>query len=482
MKRQWALIRWFADLDIRFKIIGLAIGSALLITSVVTATTWSMKSRDLDNQMVMQTTYIAEDIAGKVVTPMLTGDVYEIHQLLDTAMQDNPTVRYIFVTDAAGNIVHETFDNGFPAGLAAANEAGPGSSSQVKVLNTDEGPVWDAAAPVLHGRAGTVRVGSSDQQFRAQLNAAIRDQLTVTGGVTLLALTIATLLGSFISAQIKDLGQAAAAVAGGKLGHQVKVYSRDDLGRLSRAFNIMSSRLAEMRANLAQKEEVRRHLMVKVIKAQEEERRRVARELHDNLGQCLSSFGFGLQSAILALDSDPSKVRPFLRNLYEENLKTQNALRATIYAMRPSVLDDLGLIPALRSYAERRVASQGIQVDMAAEGEEKRLPSEIETAVFRITQEALNNVVRHAAASHVTVRAVLKDDAVDVEVSDDGKGFDATRIVVSTDGKSIGILGMHERAELLGGWVKITSKAGLGSRVSVHIPVDANTYSNVVRG
>jgi signal transduction histidine kinase len=237
-----------------------------------------------------------------------------------------------------------------------------------------------------------------------------------------------------------------------------------------------------MRTNLAQKEENRRQLMVKVIKAQEEERRRVARELHDNLGQCLSSLGFGLQSAALALDADPAKVRPLLRNLYEENLRSQNALRATIYAMRPSVLDDLGLIPALRSYAERRFAAQGIAVELTAQGEDKRLPSEIETAVFRITQEALNNIFRHADAKHVTVDAVLKHDGVDIEVTDDGSGFDAEKTVSSTDGNSIGILGMHERAELLDGWVKISSQPGRGCRVSVHIPVATNIYSNSVRG
>lgn len=482
MRKQWTVLQWFADLDIRFKIIGLAIGSALLITTVVTLTTWSMKSRDLNNQMALQTTYVAQDLAEKVVTPLLTDDVYGIHQLIDTTLLNNSSIRYIFITDAAGNIVHDSFGNGFPAGLAAANANIPGMPARLKVLSTDEGPVWDAAAPVLHGRAGTVRVGSSDKQYRTLLNAAVREQLLVTGGVTLLALTIATLLGSFISAQIKALALAAAAVAGGKLGHQVKVYSRDDLGRLSKGFNIMSKNLSEMRNNLAQKEENRRHLMVKVIKAQEEERRRVARELHDNLGQCLSSLGFGLQSATLALDADPAKVRPLLRNLYEENLRSQNALRATIYAMRPSVLDDLGLIPALRSYAERRVVGQGIKVDLTAEGEEKRLPSEIETAVFRISQEALNNVVRHAAAKHVTVHAELKDDSVDIEVTDDGSGFDAEKTWHSTDGNSIGILGMHERAELLDGWVKITSQPGRGCRVRVHIPVEANTYSKIVKG
>lgn len=482
MKKRYGLLYWLADLDIRFKIIGLAIGSAILITSVVTITTYSIKSRDLNNQMILEADATADELASKLITPMLSGNVYDVHQLLDAQMEETPALRYVVVVDSGGEVIHDTFSDGLPEGLLEANNVTVNMQDSFKILNTDEGRVWDIAEPVLHGRAGIIRVGLSDKQYRAQLNSAIGEQFLVTGMVTLLALTIATLLGSFISSQIKALAGAADAVARGKLGYQVKVHSRDDLGRLSGAFNMMSKNLAEMRNSLEHKEAARRELMVKVIKAQEEERCRVARELHDNLGQCLSSLGFGLQSANLALDADPTKVRGFLRSLYEENLRSQNALRATIYAMRPSVLDDLGLIPALRSYAEKRVATQGTAIEVNAEGEDMRLPPEIETAVFRITQEALNNVVKHAAAKHVIVTASLKDDSVDVEILDDGRGFDSEKTVTSEDGKSMGILGMHERAELLDGWVKITSKPGQGSRVRVHIPIDLNSYSTKVEG
>lgn len=302
------------------------------------------------------------------------------------------------------------------------------------------------------------------------LSATIREQLLVTGGVAIAGLAVAFLLGSFISAQIKVLAQAARIVTAGNIGYQVKIYSHDDLGRLAQAFNTMSSDLARMKEKLEQREVIRRQLLIKLITAQEGERLRVARELHDNLGQSLSSLGYGLQSVLLALEADHASVKSLLRYLYEENLSAQNELRATIYALRPSVLDDLGLMPALRSYVEHCVASKGIEVDFNIEGEVRRLPSEIETALFRITQEALNNTLRHAAAHKVQVYAKFGADGVDLTIIDDGCGFDASELQAKPDGRAIGLMGMRERAELLEGQLEVASKPGQGCRIRVYIP------------
>ena len=464
------LLNLLVDLDIRIKIIGLALGLGVLLGTVTTLHMYSTTSRNLDEEQAFQSTNIAEDLGEEVITPLLAGDVFSVHQLLNATLQSNPTVRYAFIEDARGNVLYHTFGDVFPAGLAAANNITLDNQTQIKILATDNGSVWDVATPIFYGQAGIVRIGVGDEQKEALLSATLREQLLVTGGVVIAGLALAFLLGSFISAQIKVLAQAARIVTGGDIGHQVKIYSHDDLGRLAQAFNTMSSDLARMKEKLEQREVIRRQLLVKLITAQEEERLRVARELHDNLGGSLASLGYGLQSVSLALDADQASVKSFLHNLYEENLSVQNELRATIYALRPSVLDDLGLMPALRSYVEHCVASKGIEVDFNIEGEARRLPSEIETALFRITQEALNNTLRHAAAHKVQVYAKFGAEGMDLTIIDDGCGFDASELQAKPDGRAIGLMGMRERAELLEGRLEVASKPGQGCRIRVYIP------------
>ncbi len=464
------LLHLLVDLDIRVKIIGLAVGLVLLLGTVTTLYMYSTTSRHLDQELYFESTNITEDLVEEVTPLLLTGDIASVQKLLDETLRDHPAVRYAFILDARGNVLYHAFGDVFPAGPAAANNITLDSQTQIMVLATDNGSVWDVATPIFYGQAGIVRIGVGDEQKKALLGATLREQLLVTGGVEIAGLALAFLLGSFISVQIKVLVQAARIVTGGNIGHQVKIYSHDDLGRLAQVFNTISTDLACIKEKLEQREAVRRQLLVKLITAQEEERLRVARELHDNLGGSLASLGYGLQSVSLALDADQESIKSFLHNLYEENLSVQNELRATIYALRPSVLDDLGLIPALRSYVEHCVTTNGIEVDFNIEGETRRLPSEIETALFRITQEALNNTLRHAAAHKVQVYAKFDAGGVDLTITDDGLGFDASEMRAKPEGRAFGLIGMHERAELLDGRLDVVSKPGQGCRIRVHIP------------
>ncbi|MDO8716464.1 MAG: histidine kinase [Dehalococcoidales bacterium] len=464
------LLHLLVDLDIRIKIIGLAVGSVILLGTVTTLYMYSTVSRDFHKELAFESGNITQDLVEDITAPLLAGDVSSVKQLLNDTLRNNPTVRYAFILDAQGKVLFHTFGNTFPDGLAAANNITTGNQTQVKITESDNGSIWDVASPIPGWQAYIARIGVSDEQQKALLRATLREQLLVTGGVALVGLAVAFLLGSYISAQIKVMAQAALVVTGGDIGHQAKIYSHDDLGRLAQAFNNMSTDLARMRDKLEQREAIRRQLLVKLITAQEEERLRVARELHDNLGGSLASLGYGLQAVSLALDAGQASVKSLLHNLYEENVSVQNDLRVTIYALRPSLLDDLGLVPALRSYVEHCVTSKGIEVEFTIEGEQRRLPSEIETALFRITQEALNNTLSHARAYKVQMDAKFGDEGVDLTIKDDGCGFDASETKAKPEGQAFGLIGMQERAELLDGQLEVVSKPGQGCCVRVHIP------------
>jgi two-component system sensor histidine kinase UhpB len=141
--------------------------------------------------------------------------------------------------------------------------------------------------------------------------------------------------------------------------------------------------------------------------------------------------------------------------------------------LRPSLLDDLGLSAALRSYAHNSLDAAGVEVHVEAAGQEKRLPPEVEIALFRIVQEAIANIARHARAESAYISLEFKEKSIAVQVEDDGIGFDHSHgFTAGAGGKGVGLLGMKERTELLGGILVIDTRPGGGTRVSVEVPVN----------
>ncbi|MCL4458364.1 MAG: HAMP domain-containing protein [Chloroflexi bacterium] len=230
---------------------------------------------------------------------------------------------------------------------------------------------------------------------------------------------------------------------------------------------------AQLWEELEAKERVRAELLAKVIRAQEEERKRIARELHDQTGQSLNALVFGLKTAEAILERDAARAGEVVARLRSAAADSVRELQTTIYDLRPSVLDDLGLIPALRWFAESRIQANGIAVTFDLRGPERRLPADIETALFRIAQEALTNVIKHASARHVHIVLDLGPEGVRLEIADDGIGFEVTQVfaVQGESERGLGLLGMRERAELLGGRWGVESRVGQGTRVHVEILV-----------
>jgi two-component system sensor histidine kinase UhpB len=209
----------------------------------------------------------------------------------------------------------------------------------------------------------------------------------------------------------------------------------------------------------------------KVIEAQEEERKRIARDLHDEFAQTLTALTMNLQSAMLNL---PEEMGTLKQQLAETQALTTQTLEETgqwIRDLRPTVLDDLGLVPAVRWYAESRLEAAGTRVYVEALGFKRRLPAGIETALFRIVQEAVNNIAKHARARQAHIRLEMSDTSITASVGDDGVGFDSADALTLKDGmRGIGLLGMRERAALLGGTLAIDSHVGHGTRIRVEVP------------
>lgn len=243
-----------------------------------------------------------------------------------------------------------------------------------------------------------------------------------------------------------------------------------NLARFSFLFNEMLDRLEQNAETIQRDREQLREMALAVLNAQEEERRRLARELHDQTSQALSIMLVGIDTGLKEMPPSIAEGHRQLQFLKKVATQTLEELRALSRNLHPTVLDDLGLLPAVRWYARNTLEKAGVGVEIKASGLDDRLPPEIETAIFRIAQESLSNVLRHADAKHVSVRLSREDSRIFLEVRDDGKGFDVEGIRSSRT-RNLGIVGMEERATLLGGRFEITSEEGKGTKVSVEIPL-----------
>jgi signal transduction histidine kinase len=225
------------------------------------------------------------------------------------------------------------------------------------------------------------------------------------------------------------------------------------------------------RAAAAEQARARRELLGQVIAAQEAERARVSRDLHDDVGQALTSVLLGLrlvEDAVAAPDLDADHARSRVADLRELVADALRRTRQLAFDLRPTVLDDVGLVPALQRLKEDTSARTGltVELDTSALGLDERLTAGSETVIYRVVQEALTNVVRHASASTASVTLAARDGNMRVLIEDDGIGFDPSQRSVRDH---LGIEGMQERAELVGGTLSVTSTPGGGTTVVLEV-------------
>jgi two-component system sensor histidine kinase UhpB len=213
-------------------------------------------------------------------------------------------------------------------------------------------------------------------------------------------------------------------------------------------------------------------LSERAINAQEEERRAIARSLHDDTGQALSMLIIHLDRIDERVPFKDSRLKKQVSQARQLATDALTELRGILAGLRPAILDDLGLVPAIRWYARTNLERAGVKVVFKAPGVPLELPSVVSITLFRIVQEAVNNIVRHANATAATIVLQLKDGQVQLKVDDDGRGFDRERVSRSAvQSHRLGLLGIRERAELLGGQVTVEAAPGQGSRLQVSIPL-----------
>ncbi len=641
LRHLWAL---FSGVSVRSKIMGIVLGLVLVLGLTVTlqvrATMQSTLTLELENRGAS----IAGELAARSTDLVLTNNLFALRELLRESLIFHEEVRYGFIVNSGDQLLVHSFDGGFPPDLLAANAVPPDERYHLEILDTEEGLLWDFAAPIFRGRAGTMRVGLSEVRMRETVASTTRQLLMATALASMGGVIGAYCLAWVLTRPVTSLVGMTEAVGKGQLDVQSPPWFDDEIGQLGTAFDRMVSDLAKARqesearnellsrrnrelaaintvaravsgpltpeevleraldkvlevtglqagwtcllndqgrcarlstcvglapktarlvvdeclvgcatgrnlqdgkpmvvpisafcplaeiqldgqspachvtiplvvrskvvgvlnitsANPEQfgaedldllnaigrqlglavenarlleevqrKEAMRGRLLEKVISAQEEERKRIARELHDETGQALASILVGLGT--LDSEQDISQVKLRLNELKGVVTKTLEGVHSMAVELRPSILDDLGLVPALQRHTKEYSARYDVVAEFQAVGlDGRRFSPHVEISLYRIVQEAMTNAVRHASARHVSVLLERRRDQAVVIVEDDGKGFDVEQVLGADMRHRLGLYGMEERATLVGGQLSIESTPGSGTTVYVEVPL-----------
>ncbi|MCH7642239.1 MAG: HAMP domain-containing protein [Chloroflexi bacterium] len=286
------------------------------------------------------------------------------------------------------------------------------------------------------------------------------------------------------------LTERAGRIASGDLGGTISPEGQDEVRRLSVSFETMRNRMETSRreleewgqelearveertTELARRSSERDLLLKKVMTAQEEERRRIARDLHDQVGQSLTALTMSLGSAEAELAELNPAASERIGELRRVAGDTIEEVRRMMADLRPSILDDMGLSAAVGWYLENHLERTGVKSSLEVSDLQTDLPEVVEITAFRVVQEALNNVMKHARAGHATVKLEGHSDRITGEIVDDGEGFDLSGVEPGADGGwAVGLLGMNERVTLLGGTLDIETAPGSGTSVRFVIPL-----------
>lgn len=608
-KLRHTFLRLADGTSITGKIMGMVVGLTIFFGLGFTLYLRTSTKLLLVKQLESRGLTIAEGVATRALEPVLMGNEFILHGLLEETRQVNPDVRYVLVISQQAEVLGDTFRRRIPVGLVSANTVGLRGESNVIPIRTEEGMIRDVAFPLFGGMGGIVRVGMSEQALQSELNKQTAQLLLATLGVSLLGVWSTYMLSHILVRPIKSLVVATQQVAAGDLSVKAPVLAGDDIGRLTMAFNAMTDRIASqygdirrfnqqvlrdnaelvslndvtaslnrlyhidalpslasrliahrleldsarvllwqpdreswfpepdsslhellaeavrnqavviagsqavvpllagerpvgalvvsadperltlercrhflqtvgnhltvalenarLLSELTDKQQVLTHLFDRTVAAQEDERRRISRELHDETSQSLTSLMLGLRSVEEAKSLD--ELATNIKDLRNRLVMTLDAVHQMARRLRPLALDDLGLKAALSRHIQEQATQTGLDIDLDMVGlGEERLPPDLETAVYRIIQEALANAIQHASATEISVVLERQGHTVIAVVEDNGSGFDVT--TAANAGTRLGLSGMKERAHLVGGTLTIESGPGQGTTVFLRVP------------
>lgn len=465
-------------MSLRIKVMGIALALTVLIGLVASVEMRRSLQAKLDEELECGVVGVARAIASSFSSLDRAPEASRIEPTLWRVQSVNPDVRYVRLLRPQGELVAQTVPHHLRTYVTFNGMDSPRQPFQVRRFHAGEQTIREVSLPV-DGGWGIVQVGMSENRMQGLVAEATTHFLRTLVVIGLVGMALAALATHWVTRPITELAGVARAVERGERSQRAKPRTQDEVGQLSSAFNAMLDSLeGAMKRNesllneLHEKEQMRAELMRQLLSAQEEERRRIARELHDETAQLLASLLAEL-SAMANLEGGIANARA--RELLTLTEQTMTSLRQVALRLRPDALSS-GLIPAVRERVDEYAQRFGFRAELETVGmEEACLPDAVETALYRIILEALTNIARHAEANHVSVIIERKGERVIAVVEDDGNGFELDEVVARPARQRFGLFGMEERAALVSGSVTVESSKGKGTTVRVECPIHPST-------
>jgi signal transduction histidine kinase len=500
-KRSWGieiLKRIPGNLQVKVSILILL--PVILILTLATAIDYRRNRESHLNILSLQAAQTGQVIEEALQRDMFISDFEAIQNTVDVISR-NQSVRSLFIFDIAGRIVFapsgydglQNLEND-DAGCQICHRMSPDERPSGVVVTTESGQsVFRSMHPIENRPEctechdpqdrliGLLLTDQSIEPVNEALTQALRDNIFLWIGAVLATAVLSNIaVYQFIVQRLRELAAAMESFGSGKHHQPLQEEPKDEIGRLSTVFNTMSGRIMKrekentnLTAALDTRIAERGILLKRLIHTQEEERKRLAREIHDEVGQSLSSIALNIELTQRSLEDQASQAIEHLRQASAMVSETTDHMYDLILGLRPSALDDLGLIPAIKVQIQRTLEPAEISYELQTSDLPKRLPPQLETVLFRLFQEAITNVLRHANATHVILSIEKKHNIVVGKIIDDGIGFDPELTVVSKpDEGGLGLLGMRERVDQFNGQIEIQSNPGTGTSIFIYIPFE----------
>lgn len=413
---------------------------------------WNSLNEILVRDLVRKGNDLAANLAELSQERIQTGNLYALYELIYLAKNNHQEVRYALIMDAHGKVMVHTFQGGIPSHLLEAHPIpaqAPDRSLNI-MLETSEGKMHDILYPIGEGELGYIRIGLHERSIRETLFSNLSKAAWIVLALGLFTLGIAVLLTDHFTRHLLGLTRISEAISKGQIPDKMPVTSSDEIGKLSHAINTMVQ-------NLKAHEEEEQYLRHRLINSQEDERKRISRELHDETGQALTALILSMRAMANQVD-DPDYKQQLL-TIRNQTADVLERLRHLAVELRPPILEDMGLLAAMQKYIDDYRTRHSIAIEFAHSQETKTgsRNMEMELALYRILQECLTNIVKHSRATSVQI-TFHEAARTTLLIKDNGIGLPKDMHEKTRSGNHLGLHGIQERVDILHGQLSIFSQ------------------------